>query len=328
MTLKEACERGAAQLRESGIDDASLDAWYLLEHVTGLSRASYLLNSQKELEAALEERFLSLIKKRAGRIPLQHLTGVQEFMGLEFLVSEHVLIPRQDTESLVEEALYILGGKPGARGHGRDGLPALSGDTISLLDLCTGSGCILLSILKHAEKNGRFRVVKRPAFAPSKKPSCQPRDFGAVPLCGTGSDISREALDMAERNAKKLGIEAEFVHSDLFGHVEGCFSMILSNPPYIRTADIPSLQEEVSRYEPALALDGGGDGLRFYRKIIQGCRQYLIPGGYLLFEIGYGQAADVCRLMREAGFRRIAVKKDLAGLDRVVSGMYDVGKEL
>lgn len=303
MTLKEACKKGAAQLKESGIEESSPDAWYLLEYVTGLSRAAYLLDGQKEMEAELEERFFSLIKKRAGRIPLQHLTGVQEFMGLEFLVNEHVLIPRQDTESLVEEALYILGGKPGARGDGKDGSPALSGDTISLLDLCTGSGCILLSILKHAEKNG------------------------AIPLCGTGSDISREALDMAERNAKKLGIEAEFVHSDLFGHVEGRFSMIVSNPPYIRTADIPSLQDEVSRYEPALALDGGGDGLCFYRKIIQESRQYLVPGGYLLFEIGYDQAPDVCRLMWEAGFRRIAVKKDLAGLDRVVSGMYDVGEE-
>ncbi len=323
MTLKEACEQGAAQLKESGIDTSSLDAWYLLEHVTGFSRAAYLLDSQKELEAGLEERFLYLIKKRAGRIPLQYLTGVQEFMGLEFLVNEHVLIPRQDTECLVEAALHILNRKQTACRDGADQSLIQPGNGFSLLDLCTGSGCILLSILKFAEKSGRFQAVKRPKHMQCAEPSCQWMDPDVVPIYGTGSDISQKALEMAGRNARKLGIEAEFVQSDLLEHVEGRFSMIVSNPPYIRTAAISSLQDEVSKYEPVLALDGGGDGLHFYRKIIQECRQYLIPGGSLLFEIGYDQASDVCRLMEEAGFREIAVEKDLAGLDRVVSGMYD-----
>ena len=287
MTLKAAYEKGIRQLEQSGIAEYELDAWYLLEHVTGITWALYLLDSKKELDAAQETSYSALLEKRTHRIPLQHLTGVQEFMGLDFQVNEHVLIPRQDTEILVETALEIL----------KDIWQSYEEKTpkMNVLDMCTGSGCIVLSILKL---------------------------FGH-PLSGIGVDISGNALETARKNAENLNLEAVFLQSDLFERVEGQFSMLISNPPYIRSAQIQTLQKEVKEYEPVMALDGGEDGLHFYRKIIQECRQYLISGGYLLFEIGYDQASEVAKLMWNAGFRSIAVKKDLAGLDRVVSGRYD-----
>lgn len=328
MTLKEAREKGAVLLAQGGIDEAALDAWYLLEYVTGINRARYLLDSDKELDIGLEERYFQLLQQRAGRIPLQHLTGVQEFMGLEFLVNEHVLIPRQDTEILAEAALDILQAESDTYRNGEHRRCVQPGNGFVLLDLCTGSGCILLSILKCAEMTGRFKVKKPSNDLLHTESPGRDLDSNQILICGTGSDISLRALETARSNAGKLGIETEFISSDLFENVKGRFSMIVSNPPYIRSAEIAHLQEEVRRHEPALALDGGEDGLLFYRKIIQESRQHLVPSGHLLFEIGYDQAADVCRLMYEAGFHKIAVKKDLAGLDRVVSGMYDDRIEL
>lgn len=287
MTLKNAYEKGKGQLEESGIAEAEPNAWYLLEHVTGITRALYLLDSKKELDKVQETCYFELIEKRTRRIPLQHLTGVQEFMGLEFQVNEHVLIPRQDTEILVETALEVL----------QDIWKSYEekNSKMNILDMCTGSGCIVLSILKLFEH----------------------------PLSGVGVDISKEALETARKNAENLGVEAMFLQSDLFEHVEGQYAMMISNPPYIRTCEIQDLQIEVRDHEPVTALDGGVDGLHFYRKIIEEGRQHLVPGGYLLFEIGYDQAAEAAKLMWNAGFRSIAVKKDLAGLDRVVSGRYD-----
>lgn len=354
MTLKEAYEKGTLQLEQSGIAEAELDAWHLLEHVTGISRALYLLDSKKEMDTVQETQYLALLEKRASHIPLQHLTGVQEFMGLEFQVNEYVLIPRQDTETLVETALDILQNgwracrnmqcvwerqsevQPGNEkfAESRDSIcfsesnESFLGKEAALLDLCTGSGCILLSILKLLEKSRHFKVIKCLKRVSCMESSYQHSDPDVIPVWGTGIDISREALEIAGRNAERLGIETEFLQSDLFENVEGRFSMIVSNPPYIRTSEIQTLQEEVKKHEPVIALDGGEDGLCFYRKIIQESRQHLVPGGYLLFEIGYNQGAEVAKLMWDAGFRKIAVKKDLAGLDRVVSGMYDDRVEL
>ena len=284
-TIREACIRGTEILRQNGIPEAELDAWYLLEHVTGISRALYFSDGCRELEAEQEVRYFDLIEQRGQRIPLQHLTGVQEFMGFPFLVNEHVLIPRQDTEILVEEALSVLKKEKG---------------TVTLLDMCTGSGCILLSILKLMQRECGY-------------------DF----IYGTGADLSEQALEAAGKNAEILGTEAVFCQSDLFERIDGRFSMIVSNPPYIRTAEIETLQEEVRAHDPLMALDGGADGLDFYRRIIRDGRAHLLPGGYLLLEIGCDQAREVAGLMRKAGFQRISVKKDLAGLDRVVSGVYD-----
>lgn len=273
MTLREACREGAGILSRAGIAEADLDAWYLLEWVSGVSRGHYLAYPEEELTSDQEASFQKALAQRAERIPLQHITGEQEFMGLSFKVSDKVLIPRQDTEVLVEEALKYL--KPGMK----------------FLDLCTGSGCILLSLLH----------------------SCP----GAE---GTGADLSGEALQVAEENRQRLGIQAELIKSDLFEEIEGNFDMIVSNPPYIRSGEIDHLMEEVRLYDPRMALDGHEDGLYFYREIAKESPRFLKSGGMLLLETGYDQGESVPQLLREQGFREIEVIRDLAGLDRVVIG--------
>ena len=275
MTLCEAYAYGQEQLKNAQIEDALLDAWYLLEFVTGISRAEYFMSMSEEMTSEHENQYRAYIAKRATRIPLQHIVGVQAFMGLEFEVNEHVLIPRQDTEVLVEEVLKVL--KPGMR----------------VLDMCTGSGCILISLLKLGKE-----------------------------IQGTAVDLSEEALEVAKRNAKKLNVDATFLHSDLFECVEGNYDVIVSNPPYIRTDVIRGLQEEVRLHDPFMALDGKEDGLYFYREIVKESVSHLCKGGMLYFEIGHDQGNDVKRLMEDVGFQSVMVKKDLAGLDRVVFGVY------
>lgn len=317
MMLQEACRMGRQVLEKNRIEDASLDAWYLLEYVTGINRACYLADPDSPMEKEQERRYFTLIEKRAQRIPLQHLTGVQEFMGLDFMVNEHVLIPRQDTETLVEKALEILRGngwwktkaKESGNAESDQGQTGGSGTQMRLLDMCTGSGCILLSIIKSVE-DGSFELARNN------------HPFGRYMIQGIGVDISGEALKVAKANAEHLGIRAEFLQSDLFSEVSGQYEMIVSNPPYIRTSVIEELQKEVKEHDPIIALDGKEDGLYFYREIIRESVKYLVPGGYLLFEIGYDQADDVSAMMKQSGFQDITVKKDLAGLDRVVSGVY------
>jgi release factor glutamine methyltransferase len=198
-------------------------------------------------------------------------------MGLTFFVNEHVLIPRQDTEILVEEVLKSLA--PNAH----------------VLDMCTGSGCILVSIMKYASE-----------------------------ASGTGVDISEEALIVAQRNAEQHQVNARFLQSNLFANVKGIYDVIVSNPPYIRTSVIEELEEEVKLHDPFIALDGKEDGLYFYRKIVDECREFLKPGGSLYFEIGHDQGQEVKELMEQQGFDCVTVKKDLAGLDRVVFGVYNI----
>ncbi len=306
MTVRDACVKGTKLLERQGIPEAALDAWYLLEHITGISRARYLSDGGQALEEALEARYFALIEKRGRRIPLQHLTGVQEFMGYSFLVSRHVLIPRQDTETLVEEALSVLKKEAGP---------------LRVLDMCTGSGCILLSVLKWMCQEQGYVIESRKDFDPVAGQAVSSGE-GGLSICGVGADISAPALEVAAGNAKRLGGEAEFCQGDLFENVKGRFSMILSNPPYIRTSEIETLQEEVRLHDPISALDGGADGLDFYRRIIRESREYLLPKGHLMFEIGYDEAGAVAEWMKEAGFGNISVKKDLAGLDRVISGVY------
>ena len=285
MTFREALNWGKEKLQHAGIPEYDLDAWLLLEHVSGLSRAMYFVRDREEMEESCREQYEEAIRKRESRVPLQHITGVQEFMGYEFHVNEHVLIPRQDTEILVEEADRAADDTGAKR----------------ILDVCTGSGCILLSLLKMNENR-----------------------------TGTGSDLSEPALKMAEENRRLLEIPEEraaFVQSDLFERIEGTYDMIVSNPPYIRTEEIRKLQEEVRLHDPYGALDGKEDGLDFYRRIISEAGGYFDHQGTLLFEIGYDQAEDVKRLMEEAGYSQIYVKKDLAGLDRVVGGVYNKARE-
>lgn len=280
MTLEEAYGYGKKVLEEHGIGDASVDAWILLEHITEISRAMYYVNPKQEITSEQKIQYEYFIEQRARRIPLQHLTKEQEFMGLTFEVNEKVLIPRQDTEILVETVLEDL--EPNMR----------------VLDVCTGSGCILISLLKMLQDGRGQDTVK-----------------------GVGVDISKEALEVAEKNARKHNTEAVFLQSDLFENVEGMYDIIVSNPPYIKTEEIEKLEDEVKLYDPMLALDGKEDGLYFYRKIIKESRKYLKKNGKLYFEIGHTQGEEVKTLMEEEGFSDVREKKDLAGLDRVVYGV-------
>lgn len=306
MTLKNGYAEAERWLEEAGIEEAALDAWLLLEHVTGISRASYYADPDRELPADQWKRYRELVCLRAERVPLQHITGTQEFMGLSFEVNEHVLIPRQDTEILVEQALgFIKSGK----------VPAAENSRTRILDMCTGSGCILLSVMHWAESYRQKTLCR----AEDTARDGEKQDI--IIIEGTGADISPQALAVAEKNARRLGVSAGFIQSDLFDAVHGRYGMILSNPPYIRTDEIKDLQEEVRLHDPVIALDGKEDGLYYYRRIVRESRSCLEEGGMLLFEIGCDQAEAVSGLMSAAGFREITVKKDLAGLDRVVSGV-------
>lgn len=273
MSLSEALTYGRQQLMSAGIADANTDAWQLLEYVCGCDRTYYFLHMDESMSFEQESRYRTVIAERASHIPLQQITGIAYFMGLEFVVDKHVLIPRFDTEVLVEEVQKRL--------H--------SGSHV--LDMCTGSGCILLSLLHDR---------------------CD--------CTGVGADISEDALAVAKKNADRLGVQVSFVQTDLFEHIEEKYDIIVSNPPYIRSEVIPTLDAEVREHEPILALDGMEDGLYFYRKIVEQAADYLKDQGHLCFEIGHDQGDDVSELMHRAGYGQVVVIKDLSGLDRVVIG--------
>ena len=279
---KEILDRGAEKLKEAGIEEAGLDAWYLFERAFHMDRVHFLMEQMREAGgedfAARRRYFEELLAQRGRRLPLQHLLESQEFMGLTGYVNEDVLIPRQDTETLVEQVLA----------HHRD-------KKIKILDMCTGSGCIAVSL----EKLGGYADV-------------------------TGADLSPEALAVARRNGEAIcGADGPvFVQSDLFAAVDGVYDVIASNPPYIPSQVIEGLEPEVRDYEPRGALDGGADGLTFYRRLAAECREHLTDGGSVYFEIGCEQAADVTGLLADAGYSEIEVIKDEPGLDRVVRAVY------
>lgn len=273
MTYREAVEFGTKCLTDAGVPDAALDAWYLLQMVCKIERSYYYVHGEEDITQDAQKEYEIAVQKRAEHIPLQYIIGEQEFMGLRFKVNSNVLIPRQDTETLVEQVLKVV--KPGMK----------------VLDLCTGSGCVLISVLKNAPE-----------------------------LTGMGSDISKTALLVAKENAKLHEVDAEWVRSDLFDNITETFDVIMANPPYIPTGEILSLMPEVRDFEPENALDGGADGLDFYRKITGQVKDYLNPGGYVYMEIGYDQGEAVSELMRNAGFSEVEVIKDLARNDRVVKG--------
>lgn len=289
MTLEMLLREGKERLAEAGVADAALDARYLLLDVWEMNLAAFLTCRGRELspdgnreEGERIRRYRELIEQRAGRTPLQQLTGSQEFMGLPFRVNAHVLIPRQDTETLVELVLKEQAGSGGA-----------------LLDMCTGSGCIAVSLAKLG-------------------------DFSRV----VAADISREALEVADENRRAiLGDEGErllLAESDMFAQIgrRERFDVITSNPPYIPSQVIEGLEPEVRDHEPRLALDGAADGLKFYRILADGCREHLIPGGYVYMEIGWDQAEDVKRIFEDHGYKKLTVTKDMAGLDRVVRAVW------
>ncbi len=274
MTLKQALDKGILILESNNIADAQIDAWLLLSHVSNVTRADYFIKQNDLVDEAIYAKYIELIDRRANHEPLQHITGEQDFMGLTFKVNEHVLIPRQDTETLVEEALKVIP------------------DDGYILDLCTGSGCVIISL---AALSNAVKCV--------------------------GVDISEMALEVAKKNGSRLvGDRVSFFESDLWSNITEKYDVITSNPPYIRTSDIEELSIEVKDHEPRLALDGTADGLFFYRQIVGRAADYLNLGGWLLVEIGFDQGADVQALFEEAGFKEVQVIKDLAGNNRVVKG--------
>ncbi len=269
-TLKDTLDEGNKYLQDANIDEWKTDAWYLFSHVLDIDRARYFTHLNELINKNQYNKYINLIEKRSNHIPLQHIIGYTEFMGLKIKVNDHVLIPRQDTEVLVEEVLKVS--------HNKD-----------VLDLCTGSGCIIISLKKLGNINKSL-----------------------------GSDISKDALVLARENAKLNDVDVTFIESDLFNNIEGKFDIIVSNPPYIPSEDIEELSIEVRDYEPSGALDGKSDGLYFYRKIVEEVRSYIKPDGILFFEIGYNQADDLINILMSKGINDIEVIKDLAGHDRVI----------
>lgn len=271
MTYRQAVEIGETILKKAGVVNPSYDTFALVSHVCRIDRTYYLMHKDEELSIEQKTEYRALLAKRVEHVPLQYLTEEQWFMGYRFKVNSSVLIPRQDTEILVEQVYKLC----------QDGT--------KVLDMCTGSGCVITSL------------------------KCMNPKIVAV-----GSDISKAAIIIAKENAKENHADVEFVCGNLFERVRGLYDIIVSNPPYIKSEIIATLDAEVKNYEPYDALDGKEDGLYFYRLIIEQARDYLKPNGWLCFEIGYDQGESVKEILKEHEYEDIRVCKDLAGLDRVV----------
>ncbi len=279
MTLKELLTKGEDLLTRAGKDSPRYDARALYMFLTGLDNIGLIMAQREDVAQNIQARYLSLIQQRASGIPLQHITGHQGFMDLDLKVGPEVLIPRPETELLVEEALKVL----------REEYDAADAPAPEVLDICTGSGAIGLSVKKHFPK-------------------------AQVTL----SDISDGALQTAETNAELNELKVTILKSDMFKALEGRnFHMILCNPPYITDREIETLTEEVREHEPMIALSGGADGLDFYRILAEEAPKHLNRGGRLMMEIGYDQGETVPELMKDLGETR--VMKDLNGLDRMVT---------
>jgi len=282
--IKELLNYGASLLEENKSLTTRLDAEVLMAFLLNKERSFLFMYPDKELDDSTIKAYLSLINERKNGKPIAYITNHQEFMGIDFYVNEHVLIPRPDTEILVESILKTLNKE----------------SPLNILDLGCGSGAIAVSLAYYLPK----------AFI-------------------YGVDIQQDALLISEKNAKKQGLDyrLKFISGNLFEPLSHNikFDVIVSNPPYIPTQEIEKLQVEVSNYEPRAALDGGIDGLDFYRKIISEAPKYIKDGGYLFLEIGYDQASDISDLMSEnKSYTETEVIKDLAGLDRVIKSRIDV----
>ena len=275
-SLKGLLADGTKMLTQAGIDEAELDARYILEYITGLNSAQYFIHSEDIIEKNKAEEFFRLIERRSKRIPLSYVIGTRDFFGLTFKVDENVLIPEQETELLVEEVIKHSEGK-------------------SVLDMCTGSGCIAISIALFGK--------------PSKV---------------AASDISEKALKVARENAKSLKAgEISVIQGDMCENVTDKFDIIVSNPPYIETGEIDELMPEVRDYIPRLALDGDIDGLKFYRIISKEAVKKLNKNGRIFYEIGYNQSRAVASILLENGFTDVKIMKDYSGLDRIVMAKLD-----
>lgn len=281
------------KLIKAKIEEAKTDAWLLFEFIFQIDRAHYFLEMTEDIEdkkhgAELYEKYKEVVSMRSCHIPLQYITGHQIFMGIDFMVNRDVLIPRQDTEILAEKVLKAC-----------QNIFERKKKDLYVLDMCTGSGCLAVSLKKLSK----------------------------VPVNMTAVDLSEKALRIAAENAKKHDCKIEFINSDLFEKLgKRKFDIIVSNPPYIKSEDIPCLMEEVRNYEPLMALDGEKDGLKFYKEITEKAGEYFKAGGVLFYEIGCEQAEDVIKILEKNGFVNIQVFQDLTGLDRVVMAEY-IAKE-
>lgn len=271
MEYRELLKTGRETLEKAGIRDADIDAFLLLQHISGKDRTFLFAHGEEEAPEREERLYELILEKRAAHEPLQYITGTQEFMGLNFYVNRDVLVPRQDTELLVEEMMTVV----------QDGS--------YVLDMCTGSGCILLSLMSY--KND---------------------------INGTGADISGAALEVAKKNALSLHKEASFIESDMFENIRGSFDYIVCNPPYIRTGDISGLDAEVRDNEPRGALDGADDGLKFYRILAADAGAHLNKGGELFMEIGFDEGTAVREMFEAAGYGSVRVIRDYSGNERIV----------
>lgn len=288
MKTKMLIKEGEYRLAKAYCMDARIDAQQLYCFLTGIDNLQLFLKADEDVDEQTEKKYMDLIARRAERIPLQHITGAQEFMGYEFQVSPDVLIPRQDTETLVTEAAKIIQQTPRQKLSFFEKLKG--GRDWDILDLCCGSGAIGISLAKISS------------------------DVNVL-----GTDISDKAVGIAQENAKRLRTKVKFVTGDMFAPVgDKKFDMIISNPPYIKTRMISILQEEVKDHEPLQALDGGMDGLDFYRIIVKEAAQHLKPEGFLLMEIGHDQGEDLRKMLKDDGrYTPAEIIKDLPGRDRV-----------
>lgn len=301
MRLLDTIKKASDRLETSGIEDPLVDAEMLVLHASGMDRLRAFIENP-EVDRRLLARINRLIQRRSGGEPLQYIIGHLDFLGLEIWIGKGVLIPRPETELLVEEVIKTA---RSLKSEGRSIKPAggktqnvKSYSPLCMLDLCTGSGCIALALA---------------------------REFPDARIIGT--DISGSAITYAKRNAKLNGIgNVSFLRGSLYDPLKDSvrFDLVASNPPYIRRGDIAGLQREIREWEPATALDGGEDGLDFYRTILSGARGYLNPGGSVLLELGYGQAEEVSALAARSGFGRIDLIKDFAGIDRVLKASESV----
>ena len=274
MTIKEMLTKGMIMLKGSNIESPKLKARLLLQYILKKPRQHLIIYDNQEVEKKEQWEYFVNIEKLSKGVPLQHITHHQEFMKMDFYVDENVLIPRPDTEILVEETIKI----------------AKNINQPKILDLCTGSGAIAISIAKNVPNAEVYAI-----------------------------DISEKALDVAKKNAKDLEVNVKFINSNLFEKIDKIkFDIIISNPPYIKREDINLLSQEVQK-EPELALDGGIDGLDFYRKITEQAIDFLKLGSYLCFEIGYDQKDEVIDIIsKHENYSNTYCKKDLCGNDRVI----------
>lgn len=308
VTYRQCLKEGEERLTAAGIGEAANDAWLLFSEIFQITRARYYMEMNQICDAHRLVQYEEWIGRRASRIPLQHITGHAPFMAYEFYVNEHVLIPRPDTEVLVEQAFAVMRQQAQEKkaivqiSDKKWNEQHTSGTTgenelIRVLDMCTGSGCIAVSL------------------------ACMTKEAGIV--CEvTAVDLSEAALAVAGKNNINLcNGSIHLVHSNLFEALPDTleFDIIVSNPPYIKSGEIDGLMPEVRDNEPRMALDGMEDGLYFYRKIAEDGRHFLKKGGIILFEIGYDQGTSVPEILKSSGYTQCQVIRDLAGLDRVVT---------